>query len=356
MNPWKIEIQPFSEDDIPQFKKSEIKSKPDEINPKKSVPKGDIPPKLIKYFSEEFSTPLMEIINSSIKKGIWPKMWKKEHVTPVPKKFPTQLVKNLRSISGLMTFNKILEKLIAELIISDIKEKTDPSQYGNQHGRSIQHYLINMIHQILSETDKKGSRAVLATFVDWENACPNQCPTLGVKAFIECGVRPSLIPILISFFQDRSVVVKWHGVESEEKEVPGGGPQGAYLGNLEYGAQSNNNTQFIEEKSKFKFVDDLTTLEAINLLLVGMASHFSKHQIPSDVHKSNLIIPSENLKSQMYLDKLQAWTKNQKMVLNEEKTKSMIFNFTKNKKFSTHLTLNGKKIESVSEMKLEAQS
>ena len=76
------------------------------LTPKKSVPKGDIPPKLIKYFSEEFSTPLMEIINSSIKKGIWPKMWKKEHVTPVPKKFPNKLVKNLRSISGLMTFKK----------------------------------------------------------------------------------------------------------------------------------------------------------------------------------------------------------------------------------------------------------
>ena len=65
----------------------------------------------------------MEIINSSIKKGVWPKMWKKEYVTPVPKKFPTKLVKNLRSISGLMTFNKIQEKLIAELIISDMKEK-----------------------------------------------------------------------------------------------------------------------------------------------------------------------------------------------------------------------------------------
>ena len=129
-------------------------------------------------------------------------------------------------------------------------------------------------------------------------------------------------------------------------------PQGAYLGNLEYGAQSNNNTQFIDEKSKFKFVDDLTTLEAINLLLVGMASYFSKHRVPSDVHKSNLIIPSENLKSQMYLDKLQDWTKNQKIILNEEKTKSMIFNFTKNKSFPHSSHLMEKKIESVTEMKI----
>ena len=39
------------------------------------------------------------------------------------------------------------------------------------------------------------------------------------------------------------------------------------------------------------------------------------------------------------------------MNLNEEKTKNMIFNFIKNKKFSTHLKLNGKKVENVSEMK-----
>ena len=54
----------------------------------------------------------------------------------------------------------------------------------------------------------------------------------------------------------------------------------------------------------------------------------------------------------MYLNKLQAWTTNQKMILNEEKTKSRIFNFTKNKKFSTFLELNGKKVENVSEIKL----
>ena len=40
------------------------------------------------------------------------------------------------------------------------------------------------------------------------------------------------------------------------------------------------------------------------------------------------------------------------MILNEEKTKCMIFNFNKNKQFSTRLVLNGKKIETVNEIKL----
>ena len=61
-----------------------------------------------------------------------------------------------------------------EIIISDMKDHKDPSQYGNQHGLSIQHYLIDMIHKILGESDKKGVNAVLATFVDWKDAFPNQ--------------------------------------------------------------------------------------------------------------------------------------------------------------------------------------
>ena len=138
-------------------------------------------------------------------------MWKQELVTPVPKIQPPKQVKNPRSISGLKTFNKIQEKLISEIIISDMETKMDPSQYGNEYGMSIQHYLINMIHKILSDIDVKGVTAVLATFVDWKDAFPNQCPTLGIKAFMKCGIRPSLIPVLISYFEDRSVVVKWHG-------------------------------------------------------------------------------------------------------------------------------------------------
>ena len=219
-----IEIPSFDKNTIPQFSELEVENKLKEINPRKSVPEGDIPPKIIKQFAEQFKVPLTDIINSSIKQGIWPAKWKQEYVTPVPKVFPTKLLKNLRSISGLMTFNKIQEKLISEIIISDMKESMDPSQYGNEYGLSIQHYLINMIDKILSDTDSKGVTAVLATFVDWKDAFPNQCPELGIKSFIECGVRPSLIPVLISYFQERSVIVKSNGVKSNQRmclvEVP----------------------------------------------------------------------------------------------------------------------------------------
>ena len=142
-------------------------------------------------------------------------------------------VEDLRNISGLLTFNKVAEKMIAELIIQDMSETLDPSQYANQKGLSLQHYLIKMIHRILSDTDNnsKGEvSAALATLFDWKEAFPRQCPKLGIEAFIKCGVRSSLIPMLANYLQGRTMQVKWHGKESSIRELNGGGPQGATFG------------------------------------------------------------------------------------------------------------------------------
>ena len=120
--------------------------------------------------------------------------------------------------------------------------------------------MIDIINKILNDTDCV-VRAVLATFVDWKEAFPNQCPKLGIEAFLKCGVRPSLISLLISYFQERSVVVNWHGKESKKRYVPGGGTQGAYLGNLEYLAQSYESANCVEKDARYTFVDDLSTLK-----------------------------------------------------------------------------------------------
>ena len=176
--------------------------------------------------------------------------------------------------------------MIAELIISDMSKKLDPSQYANQKGLSLQHYLIKMIDKILSDTDNNSRgevNAVLATLYDWKEAFPRQCPKLGVEAFIKCGVRPSLIPLLISYLQDRTMVVKWHGVKSTVRKLNGGGPQGATFGIWEYLAQSNNSSDCVDPENRFKFVDDLTTLEKINLLIVGLSSFYSKASVPNDI-------------------------------------------------------------------------
>ena len=91
--------------------------------------------------------------------------------------------------------------------------------------------------------------------------------------------------------------------------------------------------------------DDLSILEIINLLTVGLTSYNLKVQVPSDVATHNQYIPTENLKSQEWLDWISTWTDNQKMMNNGKKTKSMIFNFTDKYQFSTRLSIAGEPIE-----------
>ena len=87
------------------------------------------------------------------------------------------------------------------MMIADMEPKMDPAQYGNSKGISIQHYLIKMVHKILTALDNNSRRetfAVIASPIDWNNAFPIQCPTLGIQSFIKNGVRPGLIPVLIN--------------------------------------------------------------------------------------------------------------------------------------------------------------
>ena len=96
--------------------------------------------------------------------------------------------------------------------------------------------MIQMINDILTSVDTNTANEKFAVFfslIDWKQAFDRQCPTLGVKSFVKNGVRNSLVPLLINYFEDRQMIVKWHGQESTMRKLIGGGPQGALWGILE---------------------------------------------------------------------------------------------------------------------------
>ena len=97
------------------------------------------------------------------------------------------------------------------------------------------------------------------------------------------------------------MTVKWNGITSSERKLNGGGPQGAKFVIWEYLAQSNDNSDCVDPDYRFKFVVDLTIIEKVNLLIVGLVSFNSHVRIPSDIPNHNQVIPSEHLKSQEYV-------------------------------------------------------
>ena len=127
---------------------------------------------------------------------------------------------------------------------------------------------------------------------------------------------------------------------------------GASLGNWEFLSQTNDSADCVPEDDRFKFVDDLTTLEIINLLTIGLSSFFMKRQVPSDIPVHGQFIEGEKLKSQNYLNQINEWTDNHKMIISEKKTKAMVFKFTDNYQFTTRLDLKGSNVEIVDKMKI----
>ena len=85
---------------------------------------------------------------------------------------------------------------------------------------------------------------------------------------------------------------------------------------------------------------------------IGLSSHNSKLQVANDIPTHGQIIDNTNLKSQFYIDRISEWTEKQRMTISEEKSKTMIVNFSKKHQFTTRLKLKKKNIEVVESMKI----
>ena len=212
-----------------------------------------------------------------------------------------------------------------------------------------------MLHKILTALDTnttKEAYAVIANLIDWSSAFDRQSANLAIDSFIQNGVRASLIPVLVNYFQNRKMYVKWKEKLSSVRDLPGGGPQGCSLGLLSYLSQSSDSASFVDSDLRFKYIDDLTILEIVNLISVGVSSYNFYLHVASDIGTDMSYISSENLQSSNYLQAISDWTDSKMMKLNDEKSNYMIFNMTKKYQFATRLHLNETLLDILDDTKL----
>ena len=186
-------------------------------------------------------------------------------------------MKELRKISLTSEFSLVFEGFIKEWILEDIAPNIDKSQFGNQKGTSTEHLLVKLMDKILGLLDKNPNRsAVIASMLDWASAFDRQDPTLAIKKFIKMGVRPALIPVLVSYLTDREMQVRFNSNYSSTHKLPGGGPQG---NPRRADRISNDNTDCVDPDMRYKYVDDLTVLELV--LSAGLLTDYNfKQQYP----------------------------------------------------------------------------
>ena len=101
--------------------------------------------------------------------------------------------------------------------------------------------------------------------------------------------------------------------------MPRSDAMGSSLGNWEFDSQTNHNADCVPEENIFKFVDDLTCLEIVNLINNGIFSFNTNQQVPNDLPLHSQFVDNKQLISQQYLDTINNWTEKQEMVLSEKK-------------------------------------
>ena len=311
----------------------------------------DLPDKIRQECAPLLAGPLQTIINSCLTQSVYPADWKLEWVTPGPKTLDPKVISDLRKISSTSDYSKIFEGFLKDWILEDIWETLDIGQYGGQPGMGTEHMLVCLIDRVLKLLDRNQDRsAVIMTLLDWSGAFDRQDPTKGIQKFIKLGVRPSLIPLLVSYLTNRKMKVKFNGELSDFLALIGGGPQGTLLGQLEYLVQSNDNADNTSEEDRFKYIDDLSLLQLLCFSGLLMDYNFKEH-VASDIGIEEQFLPPESFPTQETLDGVSSWTDENLMKINEKKCNFMIFTRSQSN-FATRLGINGTNLEKISATKL----
>ena len=193
----------------------------------KSMVKGDIFPALVHKFATLLAVPLTDIFNEISRSAVWPKIWKQEFVTVIPKcRSPTELG-DLRNISCTMLPSKIYESYVLNWLSHEVRCKDN--QYGGIKGCSVDHLLVDLWDEILWNLEDERA-ATMITGIDYAKAFNRLSFQHCLRAFTRKGASTQTISLLATFLSNRTMSVRVSDIWSTPRPIYGGVPQGSILG------------------------------------------------------------------------------------------------------------------------------
>ena len=111
--------------------------------------------------------------------------------------------------------------------MEDIRDKININQFAGKKGVGTEHIMVMLVDRVLALLDRPGMSAVVIEAVDWMGAFERQDPTKTATKLIKMGLRPSIVPIILEFLEDRKMTVKYNTSTSKWHDLVGGSPQGS---------------------------------------------------------------------------------------------------------------------------------
>jgi hypothetical protein len=280
------------------------------LKPKYSSGYDNISTILLKLSGNALIKPLTAIINQSLHNGVFPQKLKIAKVIPIFKKEDPHLLNNYRPISLLPAISKVFEKVVHKQLQSYFSENNlfYHHQYGFREGFSTELALnefVDRINQILDN-----NKIPFALYIDLSKAFDTLDHSILIHKLRHYGITNTELNWFSSYLTDRSQYVEVNGIASDMKKIQTGVPQGSILGPLLFLIYIND----LYLASKFvsiMFADDTNLLSSICDFKINT------HENTSDI--------AERINNE--LSKLYDWLCVNKLSLNINKTKAMVFSF-----------------------------
>ena len=197
----------------------------------------DIFPSLVTEYADLLAIPLCSIFNSILESGVWPRVWKQEFVTPIPKKKLPDSMDDLRNISCTALTSKIFESYLLEWLKEEVPLKSN--QYGGVKGSSVEHLLCGIWHEIGSNLEDHRAATVL-TAIDYAKAFNRLCYQSCLQSLAAKGASTQVIGLVATFLSNRTMQLKVGNSWSEPLPVTGGVPQGSLIGVYLFNASTDD--------------------------------------------------------------------------------------------------------------------
>ena len=246
---------------------------------------------------EDICIPVQHIINTMLDTGLFPDLWKKAEVKPLPKVKTPKQYKDYRPISLLFHLGKLAEQIIINKLRGKLADIIEPKQFAYQQKIGTVDALLQLIDDITCDLDQLRVKFVQLASLDFSKAFDRLQPAIVLEKMTKYGFNQNVINLVSDFLMRRQQCVKFGKSTSDYLDINVGAPQGTKLGPVLWLIYINDLQ--VPDYKTVKYADDTSFYLSVN--------KNSEQSVASAIEHTS------------------QWSANNHMILNADKT--VIINF-----------------------------
>lgn len=323
----KVSTQEESEQDITI---EELERVITEASANKAAGDDEMPYEFLKQLGPKAKHMLLTIFNRCWAGEEVPNKWRTAVIKPLLKegKNPQHTV-SFRPISLTSCAGKLLEKIIADRMTYVLEERgiLNDNQAGFRRNRCTTDQVLKLVQQATDQIHNRNtSNRTIATFFDYAKAFDKVWRTGLLFKMQELGLPVRYIRYVRNFLSGRKTRVEVNGTRSREFRLDEGLPQGSSISPILF----------------IIFINDIDVDLDIDTAASLFADDTATWMQDGRIRGSNRVL------MQGEIDKILKWAADWKMMINTDKTKSMIVSSSRSdQNWDPAFTANGDNIEAV---------